>query len=79
MCLRKYTQLVKVIALKKCDLLREKGPTAVKHRFKLHLTAFSLAAFLQHLYFCQLTAVERLSLEERKKEEKNAVNLILLI
>ena len=25
-----------------CDLLREKGPTAVKRRFKTQLTAFSL-------------------------------------
>ena len=25
-----------------CDLLREKGPTAVKRRFKMQLTAFSL-------------------------------------
>ena len=26
----------------KCNLLREKGPTAVKRRFKTDLTAFSL-------------------------------------
>ena len=26
----------------RCDLLREKGPTAVKRRFKTQLTAFSL-------------------------------------
>ena len=25
-----------------CDLLREKGPTAVKRRFKMELTAFAL-------------------------------------
>ena len=34
---------------------------------------------MQHLYFNKLTAVEHISLKKRKKEEKNAVNLILLI
>ena len=35
------TQLVKRLALFSiCDLLREKGPTAVKRRFKTQLTAF---------------------------------------
>ena len=34
----KFTQVRHLI----CDLLREKGPTAVKHRFKTQLTAFFL-------------------------------------
>ena len=34
----KFTQVRHLI----CDLLREKGPTAVKHRFKTQLTAFSV-------------------------------------
>ena len=59
-----------------CDLLREKGPTAVKRRFKMQLTAFCRKMLCN--IFCKLTAVERISIKERKKE-KNAVNLILLI
>ena len=40
---RKYAALGKSAAvLIICDLLREKGPTAVKRRFKTQLTAFSL-------------------------------------
>ena len=31
-----------IIGLTKCDLMREKGPTAVKRHFKMQLTPFSL-------------------------------------
>ena len=35
----------------KCDLLREKGPNAVKRRFKTQLTAFSLK-MLRNIFTC---------------------------
>ena len=52
-----------------CDLLREKGPIAVKRCFKTQLTAFSLYT-LCHLYFSKLNAVECISFKERKKKKK---------
>ena len=64
-----------ILGLTACDLLREKGPTTVKRRFKNAVNC----AFPVDVYFCKLTAVERISLMERKKEEKTADNLILLI
>ena len=59
-----------------CELLPEKGPTAVKRRFKTQLSAFCRKMLCN--IFTSLTAVERISIKERKKK-KNAVNLIILI
>ena len=38
-----------LIQLNTCDLLREKGPTAVKRCFKMQLTAFSLRCYVTSL------------------------------
>ena len=42
MCHIFVEKTVTAVTMSICDLLREKGPTAVKRRFKTQLTAFSL-------------------------------------
>ena len=58
-----------------CDLLREKGPTAIKHRFETQLNAFLFECCVTSLHL----QVKRISRKECKKRRKNAVNLVLLI
>ena len=59
-----------------CDLLREKGPTAVKRRFKTQLTAFCRKMLCNIFTFA---SQPQLNAFQSRKKEKNAVNLILLI
>ena len=58
-----------------CDLLREKGPTAIKHRFETQLNAFLFECYVTSLHL----QVKRISRKECKKRRKNAVNLVLLL
>ena len=58
-----------------CDLLREKGPTAIKRRFETQLNAFLFECYVTSLHL----QVKRISRKECKKRRKNAVNLVLLI
>ena len=58
-----------------CDLLREKGPTAIKQRFETQLNAFLFECYVTSLHL----QVKRISRKECKKRRKNAVNLVLLI
>ena len=58
------------------DLLREKGPTAVKRRFKTQLTAFCRKMLCNIFTFA---SQPQLNAFQSRKKEKNAVNLILLI
>ena len=54
-----------------CDLLREKGPTAVKRRFKTQLTAFyrkMLCNIFTFASWLQLNAFQ--SRKEKKKKKK---------
>ena len=54
-----------------CDLLREKGPTAIKHRFETQLNAFLFECYVTSLHL----QVKRISRKECKKRRKNAFNL----
>ena len=49
-----------------CDLLREKGPTAIKHRFETQLNAFLFECYVTSLHL----QVKRISRKECKKKKK---------
>ena len=59
-----------------CDLLREKGPTAIKRRFKTQLLLFQFGCYVKSLH----VQVKRSSTHftQGKKRRKTRVNLVLL-
>ena len=58
----------------KCDLLREKGPNAVKRRFKTQLTAFSL--YMLCNIFTSTSQSQLNAFHSRKEKKKKKAQLI---